>query len=130
MSVFIGLAAIAALFMYMAFALDDKHSFIKVISLVFSILAMLSTAGFILNDPGNCAIVLQNQTVTGNYTAYSYDRLCYDTDNNAGSSLGIFKLINWFMRILFWYFLIFIIYWLFDYWGMNILDTLRGMFNK
>lgn len=133
MSVIIGLGIIAVLFMYLAFSLDDKHAVIKVVSLVFSILSMLAISSYVLNNQAHCEIVVvsENDTVVGADTAkvFSYDRVCFDSSTES-SGLSVFKLMNYFMRIFQWYSFVFIIYWIFDFFGINLLEKAKQIFGK
>lgn len=131
MSVLIGLGIIAFLFMYMAFRLDDKHAVIKVVSLIFAVLTMMAISSYVLNNQDHCDIVVtfSNETTpTASETdiVYSYERVCFESSTE-GSGLSIFKLMNYFVRILQWYSFIFIIYWIFDYFGINLLEKAKQL---
>lgn len=158
MIVVIGLGIIAALFMLLAFKLDEQHQVIKVTALIFSILSMLAISSSVLNNQDHCEILVNytnNVYVYGsNFTGYhwdydydlnpaqapdyeifhvkqyyTYDRFCFDNPAE-GSGLSVFKLMNYFIRILQWYALVFIIYWIFNYFGIDLLQKARDLFKK
>lgn len=158
MAIEIALGTIAALFFYMAFKLDDKHAVIKYVSAIFGVMMMLSIASFALNNQEICEIQLNytnNVYVYGsNFTGYHWDYdydlnpaqapdyelfhikqyneyilVCFDSPS-PGSGLTAFKLVNYFIRILIGYALIFAIYMLFQKMGMDLLKKAQEIFRK
>lgn len=128
MNLTIGLLIIAALFMFMAFKLDDKHVVLKVIGLVFSVLSMLLLSGHLLGTEDYCETIVRNQTGVDSYTtAYGYDRQCFTYTQTTG--LTTFKLMNYFVRIMGWYIIFVTIYIGLDFLNFNILDRLKMRFS-
>lgn len=157
MIVTIGLGIIAFIFLALALKLDEKHFFIKILSLFFCVLSMLAISSHVLNNQQHCEILANytnNVYVYGaNFTGYhwdydydlnpaqaptyalfhvkeypTYNRYCFDTDEASG--LSAFKLVNYFLRILLVYMFVYLIYWLFDYWGINLLKKVEDLFRR
>lgn len=141
----------------MAFQLDQKHVIIKVISLIFAVLMLLILSNHLLVTQDNCEIVLNRQEevfVYGdNYTGYHYDyyidnpnpsvtdlnlfhknitynytQVCFDYGGT--SPLSSFKVTNYFIQIFQWYIFIFILYFILDVMGFNLLERAQRLFNK
>lgn len=130
MYITIGLGVIAGLFLAMAFLLDEKHVIIKLVSFVFSILIMYLIANHLLGNLDYCSIELRNITksVGGNFTQYEYDRVCFTNTETTG--ITTFKLLTYFLRILLYYIFVFIVYWIFDFFGINLFEKIQELFNK
>lgn len=113
----IGLGIILFFFIYTAFTLDDKHAFLKIILFFFSFYLVLLCAKVVLDDQQDCEILLKNETVTGNFTNYDYERVCFDTGNNTGNI--VFKIVNYLIRLFNWYMYFLIVYIAGEFIGLN-----------
>lgn len=60
---------------------------------------------------------------------YGYSWQCENTDR-PGAGLSIFKMLNYFLRILLVYMFLYLIYWIFDYFGINLLRLAERYFKR
>lgn len=157
----LGLGIIAALFVVMAFKMDDRHIILKVLALTFTLLTMLSLSSYILNNNQDCEIVLLTENATfiygDNFTInsehwdehsdqptpnqitgvylfdedieYYYQQVCYDKPG-AASTEAAFKLVNYFIRIALIYMFVYIIYWLLNDRGRELLALVEELKRK
>lgn len=131
LGVVVGLGILAALFMYLAFTLDDMHAVVKYLAVIFSILVMLALSSYILNNQDPCELKLINQTISqgGNFTAFEYDYICVpDPQQSAG--LTAYKLMNRFTTLLGWYAFVFVVYWIFQFFGIDLLQKVKDLFGR
>lgn len=124
----IGLGGIAALFMLMAFFLDDKHFFLKIICLVFSFLTMFLLSHHLYSSQDYCQTVVRNQTISSGTVTYQYDRVCFDYEHTTGFTL--FKMMNYFIRVIGWY-IFFFIFWIILYiTGFNPVEKIKNWLRR
>lgn len=133
MIVVIGLGIIAFLFFYMGFKLSETHQIITVISVIFGILSMVAISSYILNNQDFCEIVVVSEntsiSATDTNTSFGYDRVCFSSSTE-GSGMTVYKLMNYFVRIFQWYSFVFIIYWIFGFFGIDLLKKAEQLFKK
>lgn len=113
-------AVTAAIFFYFASTLDEKHFFLKLLTVFFGIFGLMFVAKTAVDNNSNCDIVVRNQTIVGNFTSFEYTRYC-ETDLHTTDS-KLFWLVGG-------YFSIFVIY-CFIYFSKDIFDALVGAFGK
>ncbi len=159
MEVVIGLGVLCFSFFYLAFKLDDKHALMKILSLIFGVLVMLVMSSRIVLTQ-DCAILPTYTHTTyqygANFSGYHWDyntstaptftpaedpaflfhewtnttyaRVCFDYPDNTGFS--IFKLMNYFIRIMLWYIFGFLLWLIFNTFGNKMLELARRLFTK
>ena len=108
-----GIGTLLFLVLYTAFSLDEKHFLLKVllVAVVFFSFVLIPKAA--IDNQDYCEIVVSGANIsTANYTAYEYERECFENDNTTTSMF--FKGAIWFGRFIAAYLVIFIIWF---YWG-------------
>lgn len=113
LAIVVGTGILSFLFLYFAFKLEKKHFILQLTAVVFSVILMFLVSKAALDAQTSCEPILQNQTVTGNMTSFTYTTFCSETNANTG--LYSFRTIATFMTIFFIYIFLYIIWETVDY---------------
>jgi hypothetical protein len=94
-----GLAFFLFLFGYLG---DEPGGLLRMVVWTFAIILLLFIP-WLVNMP-TCEVVVKNETVSGNFTAYEYDSFCYENLGKIGTSF--LKIVTWLYRIFVFYIII------------------------
>lgn len=109
----IGLALLTFFFLLFAHILQDKHQALKVGALFFAVFFMFLTSKAVLDNDQHCSIEINQTSISGNITSYTYARQCFDAGNNTADTA--FKTMTWWFRSVYLYLIGFTIYLAFMY---------------
>lgn len=119
-----GIAVLLFLVLYTAFSLEQKHFLLKVLLVAVAFFSMVLIPKAALDNQDYCEVVVSGANITtANYTAYDYERQCFDNDNT--TTLTFFRGALWFGRFILAYLFIYVIY---EFWGERIGKKFNRMF--
>jgi len=96
-----GVSVVSYLLVYISFKLDEEHTLLRILTLMFAVVMMVMIPAVTVNENRYCDILLLNETVNGNETTYNYNHTCFDSPYNTPQT---------FNKIMLGYLLVFILY--------------------
>lgn len=102
----IGVAVISAVFLTIAFKLDQEHGLLRFAFILFAMGLMFLIPASLVHDSTVCEQLLDTTTVSGNITTYDYVLTCHDINNG---SLAFVKAVKY----PYWLFIAYLVVYLF-----------------
>jgi len=102
----IGIVGISFLLLYIVFSLDPEHFLLKLLLILFFLVAIGLIPKALIDEQDYCDYVKANQTVAGNVTTYQYARVC--TTNSTNTYDILIEMTTWLWRLVFTYMLIYL----------------------
>lgn len=85
LGVILGVGIIAAVFLFIAFKLDEEHGILRFAFIMFSMGLLFLIPASVIHNENVCEVVLNDTEIVGNSTYYDYTTYCYE-ENGTGSS--------------------------------------------
>ena len=121
-TILIGIGIVTFALIYMFFRLGDKateknNHFPLQLLMLFLILSCFTLIGkVVIDDKDYCSWNVVNSTTTGATTIYGYDYQCESNTSNTPDTF--YKLVLWVFRLVGLYVLIYIIYYILNWFGI------------
>ena len=94
-----------------------------ILAILISSISVIGGASF---KATNCDFVTTNSTINGTITNYEYGYVCQDTP--LGISNTFLKVTTWFYRLMISYLILYFIYKLFMYLGIDLIESFKNKF--
>lgn len=95
----LGVGIGAIILLMIAWQLDKRQFILKILTIFFSIFLIIILAKATLDVNDYCETVINETTVTGNVTSYTYMEECRDRASNINTQNTFYNLSLWFFRV-------------------------------
>jgi ABC-type uncharacterized transport system permease subunit len=91
----VGVGVIAALFLVIAFKLDEEHGILRLAFIMFAMGLLFLIPSSVVQEGNVCEQLVSSSTVTGDTTTYNYTTSCYLKANGSVAFVKAVKYPYW-----------------------------------
>jgi len=102
----VGIAVISAVFLFIAFKLDEEHGLLRFAFILFAMGLLFFIPASVLHSQTSCEPVISTTELVGNTTTYDYTTYCYE---ESGVGVGLVKAVKY----PYWLFIAYMVVYLF-----------------